>query len=85
MELTMTTRSRKLYPDGLDSNAMGHETRPHGATPLPCVLGSRAAAWRGRFCRGLAARGGEGKKKGKKKVRIPCGYNLRGWGMDGGL
>ena len=24
---------------------MAQEARPHGATPLPCVLGYRAAAW----------------------------------------
>jgi hypothetical protein len=24
---------------------MAQEARPHGATPLPCVLGCRAAAW----------------------------------------
>ncbi len=36
---------RKRDPDGLDSI---QKARPHGAAPLPCIRGYRAAALRGK-------------------------------------
>jgi hypothetical protein len=80
---TVLTNSPNSSPTERLFRIFKHETRPHGATPLPCVLGSRVAAWTRKVLSGGlgCARRASEKKKGKKKVKIPYGSTICG---DGG-